>query len=57
MTASLAPIAALLTSVAILLMGNGLQGTLLPLRANSAGFSAADIGILGGAYFAGFILG
>ena len=57
MTASLAPIAALLTSVAFLLMGNGLQGTLLPLRADSTGFSSADIGILGGAYFAGFILG
>lgn len=57
MAGSLAPIAALLASVTILLMGNGLQGTLLPLRADSARFSEAQIGIMGGAYFAGFILG
>lgn len=57
MTASLAPIAALLASVAILVMGNGVQGILLPLRADSAGFSPTAIGIMGGAYFGGFILG
>jgi MFS family permease len=55
--ASLAPIAALLTSLAFLLMGNGLQTTLLPLRADAAGFTASAIGIMGGAYFGGFILG
>ena len=33
MFAALAPVAALLVSVAILFAGNGLQGTLLPLRA------------------------
>lgn len=57
MPASLAPIAALLSSVAILLAGSSLQATLLPLRADGAGFTAADLGILGGAYFTGFILG
>src|SRR3546814_14915040 len=35
-------------------MGNGLQGTLLPVRANIEAFSATDIGILGSAYFFGF---
>jgi MFS family permease len=57
LTATLAPIAALLLSVAMLLMGNGLQGTLLPVRAQFEDFSALDIGVLGSAYFLGFALG
>jgi MFS family permease len=57
MTAQLTPIAALLLSVAILLMGNGLQGTLLPIRANIADFSTLNIGILGSFYFLGFAAG
>lgn len=57
MAATLAPIAALLLSVAMLLMGNGLQGTLLPVRAQFEDFSALDIGVLGSAYFLGFALG
>lgn len=57
MTAVLAPIFALLMSSALLLMGNGLQGTLLPVRAKLEGFSAIEIGVLGSAYFAGFALG
>lgn len=52
-----APITALLLSVALLLMGNGLQGTLLPVRANLEAFSTTDIGILGSAYFFGFACG
>ncbi|MGF1592129.1 MAG: MFS transporter [Kiloniellaceae bacterium] len=55
--AAFAPITALLLSVALLLMGNGLQGTLLPVRANLEAFSATDIGILGSAYFLGFAAG
>ena len=39
----LAPVAALLLSVAILLLGNGLLGTLLIVRAGQEGFSAAAI--------------
>ncbi len=54
MTKAFAPITALLLSVALLLMGNGLQGTLLPVRANIEAFSATDIGILGSSYFLGF---
>lgn len=57
MSAAFAPISALLLSVALLLMGNGLQGTLLPVRANLEAFSATDIGILGSAYFFGFAAG
>ena len=40
LAAALAPVAALLCSVALLLMGNGLQGTLIPVRANLESFSA-----------------
>ena len=57
MTSVVAPIAALLISVALLLMGNGLQGTLLPVRASIEAFSEIDIGIMGSAYFVGFALG
>lgn len=53
----LAPVAPLLLGVAILLTGQGLQGTLLPVRANLEGFSALSIGLMGGAYFFGFTLG
>ncbi len=57
MPTSLAPIAALLLSVALLLMGNGLQGTLLPIRANIEAFSTLDVGIMGSSYFLGFAAG
>jgi MFS family permease len=57
MRKTLAPVVALLASVALLLMGNGLQGTLLPLRAQLEAFGALQIGWLGSAYFAGFALG
>ncbi|GAB4224228.1 MAG: MFS transporter [Kiloniellaceae bacterium] len=57
MTKAFAPITALLLSVALLLMGNGLQGTLLPVRANLEAFTSTDIGILGSAYFLGFAAG
>jgi MFS family permease len=52
-----APISALLLSVAFLLAGNGLQGTLLPIRAGMELFTTPDIGILGSAYYIGFALG
>lgn len=57
MTAVLAPIFALLLSAALLLMGNGLQGILLPVRAALEGYSAVEIGVLGSAYFLGLALG
>lgn len=44
-------------SLTILLIGHGLQQTLLPLSALAIGWSPAVIGITGSAYFAGFILG
>jgi MFS family permease len=54
---ALSPVAALLISVSILLMGNGLQGTLIPVRANMEAFSPMEVGLLGTAYFLGFTLG
>jgi MFS family permease len=57
MMAAIGPVAALLLSVALLQMGNGLQGTLLPFRADLEAFSPLAIGILGSSYFLGFAIG
>jgi len=54
---ALAPVAALLISVSILFTGQGLQGTLLPVRAALEEFSTVSIGVMGAAYFFGFTLG
>ncbi|MHA6646263.1 MFS transporter [Mesorhizobium sp. A623] len=51
------PISALLLSVAILITGNGLQWTLIPVRANIENFSPVAIGLLGSSYYLGFALG
>jgi len=53
----LAPVAALLLAVAILVTGNGLQSTLLPVRAAIEKFDAFQIGLMGSAYYLGFVLG
>jgi len=50
-------ITALLLSTIIFLMGNGLVGNLIPLRASIEGFSSISIGALGAWYFAGFVAG
>ena len=57
MIRAIAPIAALLLGVAILLTGQGLQGVLLPVRAAMEQFSSVAIGMFGAAYFLGFALG
>lgn len=57
MHAAVAPISALLFGVALLMAGNGVQVTLLPVRAGIENFGALDIGILGSAYFVGFAIG
>ena len=54
---AIAPVAALLFGVSILLTGQGLQGTLLPVRATLEAFSTLSIGGFGAAYFLGFTLG
>lgn len=57
MKTTFAPVAALLISVSILLTGQGLQGTLLPVRASLEQFPTLAIGAMGAAYFIGFTLG
>lgn len=57
MLSIIAPVGALLLAVAFLLMGNGLQSTLLPVRAQIESFSTLSIGIMGSAYYVGFALG
>lgn len=57
MIRAIASIAALLTGVAILLTGQGLQGILLPVRATMEDFSSVAIGIFGATYFLGFAIG
>jgi MFS family permease len=50
-------IAAILFATALFLMGNGLIGTLTPLRAHAQGFSDIAVGALGTWYFLGFVVG
>lgn len=57
MIRAITPVAALLFGTAILLTGQGLQGTLIPVRATLENFSTISIGLMGGAYFLGFTYG
>ncbi|MDX1541975.1 MAG: MFS transporter, partial [Geminicoccaceae bacterium] len=57
MISALATSWALLLGMALLMLGNGLQGTLLGVRANLEGFSTTITGILMSGYFAGFLIG
>ncbi len=50
-------IAILLVGTAVLLLGQGLLVTLLPVRAAIEGFSTTWIGYMGGAYSGGFAIG
>jgi MFS family permease len=57
MSMNLRPIASLLFGVALLMAGNGLQFTLLPLRGEVEGFGTIALGLIGSAYFVGFVSG
>lgn len=57
MSASQRSILTLLTAAALLLMGNGLLVTLLPIRASIEGFTTTEIGAMGTTFFAGFAIG
>jgi MFS family permease len=57
MIKALTPVAALLIGVSILLTGQGLQGTLLPVRATLEAFPTISIGAMGAMYFLGFTIG
>lgn len=53
----LLPISTLLAGVALLLLGSGLLTTLITLRGNLEGFGGGMLGLIGSAYFVGFVLG
>lgn len=57
MRKSLRPIASLLLGVAFLLAGQGVLFTLLPLRGAAEGFSDVALGVIGSAYYVGFVTG
>jgi MFS family permease len=48
---------ALLLGIALMMVGNGLQGSLLGIRASLEGFPTAATGVLMSGYFAGFLAG
>jgi MFS family permease len=48
---------ALLLGLGLLMLGNGLQGTLLGLRASLEGFPTATTGVVMTGYFAGYVVG
>lgn len=54
---ALGTLTSLLVSTALLLVGHGMQLTLLPLRATQIGHSELEIALGGSAYFAGFVIG
>lgn len=57
MVQAVAPIASLLFSVALLLVGHGLQSTIIPLASKAMEFQDLSIGLAASAYFAGFVMG
>ncbi|HVY19895.1 MAG TPA: MFS transporter [Bauldia sp.] len=54
---TLRPIFSLLLGLFFLIVGHGLQLTLVPLRAEAEGWSAFQIGAIGSAYYVGFLAG
>ena len=48
---------ALLVGVMLLMLGNGMQGTLLGVRGSIEGFSTLAMSVIMSSYFAGFLLG
>src|SRR5436305_6972917 len=52
-----AQVTSLLAAVFILIAGNGLSNTLIPLSATAASFPPLSIGLIGSSYFGGMLLG
>ncbi|WP_334175328.1 MFS transporter [Pseudoxanthobacter sp.] len=57
MASPLRPVLSLLLGAAFILAGNGLQFTLLPLSGEAFYFSPSDLGLIGSAYYVGFVGG
>jgi MFS family permease len=52
-----AQVSALLAAVFILIAGNGLSNTLIPLSATAASFPELSLGLIGSSYFGGMLIG
>lgn len=57
MLSNILPIWALFLGIAMITLGNGLQGTLLGVRASMEGFPTTITGLVMSCYYAGFLLG
>lgn len=57
MVGTLSRITTLLFAAGLLLIGHGLQLTLLPIHALAAGWTTSEIGLTGSCYFLGFVAG
>ena len=57
MVTTISRVTSLLLAVGILLIGHGLQLTLLPVYAQALGWSTSAIGFSGSCYFLGFVVG
>ncbi|MBT7646652.1 MAG: MFS transporter, partial [Rhodospirillaceae bacterium] len=57
MFAAIVSVWALLVGISLLMMGSGLQGSLLGVRASVEDFSALMTGVVMSSYYAGFVLG
>ena len=57
MVAAVASVWALLLGMALLMIGNGLQGSLLGVRASLEGFPTTVTGLLMSGYYIGFLAG
>lgn len=53
----LATFASLLLSHVLILLGHGLSSTLIPLRADLAGFGDVEIGLISSSFYLGFVVG
>ncbi|MFS8180465.1 MFS transporter [Pseudovibrio denitrificans] len=53
----LATFASLMLSTALILAGHGLSSTLIPLRADLAGFGDLQIGLISSSFYIGFVIG
>lgn len=57
MVSQLSSISAILLSALVFYVGNGLLTTLIPVRAHLEGFSTLVVGVIGSAYYIGFVMG
>lgn len=57
LTQAVRPVVPLLAGVFLLMAANGLQASLVALRASAEGFGTTGTGLVSSAYFAGFLLG